>query len=51
MLGKILCFLGFHNFRWKKSELELEDDWEYWLNNANPPDFARCIKCGKRYGD
>jgi hypothetical protein len=42
-MGKILCFLGWHRWTWKLSDVG------YVSLNENPPDFARCERCDARY--
>ena len=41
MIRKMLCFIGWHEWTWKLSDVECIDD--------KIPDFAICKHCGERY--
>ena len=41
----IRCFFGWHNWTWKFNEGDVI------VLNSNPPDHAKCSRCGKVYNE
>lgn len=41
MLGKILCWIGYHNWTWK-----FEQGYYPIILTDPPPDNAKCSRCG-----
>ena len=49
VIGKLLCFIGWHNWTWKLTYFGNTGPQPIILN-APPPDNAKCSRCGKPYG-
>jgi hypothetical protein len=44
MINRFLCFIGWHEWRWKLPKGEPLD------LNSNPPQYAKCDHCGITFG-
>lgn len=49
---RVLCCFGIHmEWKWTVNQCKNESDFACSVSQNRPPIEARCVYCGKRYGD